>query len=70
MSLDSKTRELVAIGASIGCNCITCLEWHYKKCIELGIPKQTIKEAVDMAKKVKEAPKNKIFETADRLLNN
>lgn len=70
MSLDNKTKELVAIGASIGCNCITCLEWHYKKCIDLGIPKQAIRETIDIAKMVKEAPKKKIFETADRLLNN
>ena len=69
MSLDNKTRELVAIGASIGCNCVSCMEWHYKKCIDLGIPKQTIKEAIEIAKMVKEAPKKKIYETADKLLN-
>jgi len=69
MSLDAKTKELVAVGASICSNCIACLEWHYKKCVELGIPKQDIKDAIEMAKKVKESPNKKIFETADRLLN-
>ena len=40
MSLSEKEKELVAIGASIGGNCIPCLEWHYKKCIELGFTKR------------------------------
>jgi AhpD family alkylhydroperoxidase len=39
MALTEKEKELVAIGASIGGNCIPCLEWHYKKCIELGFRK-------------------------------
>ncbi|OFW49562.1 MAG: alkylhydroperoxidase AhpD family core domain protein [Actinobacteria bacterium RBG_13_35_12] len=61
--------ELVAIGAAIGGNCIPCLEWHYKKCIELGISKEEIQEAVDMAKKVKEVPIKKIYEVAYKLIS-
>lgn len=67
MSLNEKTIELVAIGAAIGGNCIPCLEWHYKKCIELGISKKEIQEAVDMAKKVKEVPIKNIYEVANKL---
>lgn len=69
MSLNEKTIELVAIGAAIGGNCIPCLEWHYKKCIELGISKEEIQEAVDMAKKVKEVPIKKIYEVAYKLIS-
>ncbi len=67
MGLHVKTKELVAIGAAIGGNCIPCLEWHYKKCRELGISKEEIQEAIDMAKKVKEVPIQKIYKTADKL---
>ena len=62
MALDIKTKELVAIGAALAGNCLPCLEWHYKKCIELGISNDDIKEAIQMAKKVKEVPAKKISE--------
>jgi len=67
MSLTEKELELVAIGASIGGNCIPCLEYHYKKCVELGFGQQELTEAITMAKKVKEVPNQKIYETADKL---
>ena len=67
MSLTEKELELVAIGASIGGNCIPCLEYHYKKCVELGFSQQELTEAITMAKKIKEVPNQKIYETADRL---
>ena len=69
MSLNKKTIELVALSAAIGGNCIPCLEWHYKKCVELDIPKEEIKEAIEMARKVKQVPIKKINEVADKLLN-
>ena len=69
MSLEIKTIELVALGAAIGGNCIPCLEWHYKKCVELGIPKEEIREAIEMANKVKQVPIKKINEVAEQLLN-
>lgn len=68
MTLDQKTRELVAVGASIAGNCLPCLEYHFKQCLELNIPITDIKEAIEMAKKVKEAPAKKIDELANNLL--
>jgi len=67
MGLNEKTKELVAIGAAIGGNCIPCLQWHYKKCRGLGISKEEIQEAIDMAKKVKEVPIQKIYKAANKL---
>ena len=67
MALDIKTKELVAIGAALAGNCLPCLEWHYKKCVKLGISNDDIKEAIQMAKKVKEVPVKKIYELADTL---
>jgi len=68
MSLSEKEKEMVAMGASIGGNCIPCLQWHYKKCIELGYSKEELREAFEMAKKVKEVPNNKIYEAAAKLI--
>jgi 4-carboxymuconolactone decarboxylase len=67
MGLSEKEKELVAIGSSIGGNCIPCLEYHYKRLVELGFSKEELKEAIDMAKKVKEAPNKKIYEAAASL---
>lgn len=67
MALSEKEKELVAIGAAIGTNCIPCLEWHYKKSTELGFSKQDMQEAIAMAKKVKEVPTGKIYEAATKL---
>jgi len=68
MALDIKTNELVAVGAAVAGNCIPCLTWHYSKCIELGIPVEDIKEAIDMARTVKGVPISKIEELAEELL--
>ena len=67
MALSEKEKELVAIGASIGGNCIPCLEYHYQKCIGLGYSKEEMREAFDTAKTVKEIPNAKIYETAGKL---
>jgi len=67
-ALTERERELVAIGASIGGNCIPCLEYHYEKCIALGLTKEEIQDAFNVAKMVKEVPNNKIYETAKNLV--
>jgi AhpD family alkylhydroperoxidase len=67
--MDEKTKELIAVGTAVAGNCIPCLEWHYKKCIELKIPKEEIKEAIELAKIVKDVPAKKINELAQTLLS-
>jgi len=68
MSLSEKEKELVAIGAAIGGNCIPCLQWHYQKCRQLGCSNDEMGEAFAYAKKVKEVPNDKIYEAAEGLL--
>lgn len=67
--LDFKSKELVALGAAIGANCIPCLEWHFGKCLELGLSKEELRVAIAMANKVKSVPADKITETAEALLD-
>jgi len=66
--LTEREQELVAIGASIGGNCIPCLEWHYERCVELGLTRAQLAQAIDVAKIVKEVPNQKIYDTAKNLL--
>ncbi|MCL4416485.1 MAG: carboxymuconolactone decarboxylase family protein [Actinobacteria bacterium] len=67
--MDEKTKELIAVGAAVAGNCIPCLEWHYKKCVELRILRDEIKEAIELANIVKNVPIKKINELAQTLLS-
>ena len=69
IKMDEKTKELIAVGAAVAGNCIPCLEWHFKKCIELKIPKDEIKETIELSKMIKDVPIKKISELADKYLN-
>jgi AhpD family alkylhydroperoxidase len=51
--LDEKTKELVAVGASITANCRPCLEYHTAKARELGAATEEILAAVEVGKLVR-----------------
>jgi AhpD family alkylhydroperoxidase len=68
MALDEKTRELIAVGAAIAGNCLPCLDYHFKKCRELGISVDDIDQAIETAKTVQEVPTKKTYELASTLL--
>jgi AhpD family alkylhydroperoxidase len=44
--LDRKTKELVAIGASLAAKCQGCLEGHIKKALKFGATREEISEAI------------------------
>jgi AhpD family alkylhydroperoxidase len=60
--------ELVAIGAAIGSNCEPCFKYHYNLARKLGVSKEDIAQAVEMADFVKRAPAQSILELADKTL--
>ena len=60
--------ELVAIGAAVAANCEPCLKYHVRKAQEAGLTDDQLREAVAVARKVKETPTRLILEVADRLL--
>ena len=47
--LDRKTKELVAIGASLAARCQGCLEGHIKKALKFGATREEISEAIAIA---------------------
>lgn len=61
-------RELVAIGASIVANCEPCLKHHVNQARQLGVSKDDMRQAVDMAQMVKDSPAHAMLVLADRLL--
>ena len=46
--IDRKTKELIAIAASLGFNCQGCLEGHLKKALEFGATWQEISETISI----------------------
>jgi len=47
--LDRKTKELVAIGASLTAKCQGCLEGHIKKALKFGASREEISETIAIA---------------------
>ncbi|MDZ7604679.1 MAG: carboxymuconolactone decarboxylase family protein [Cyclobacteriaceae bacterium] len=65
--LDAKTIELAGIAASIAGGCRPCLDFHFKKALELGCSTEQAKEAIELGKMIKQRPINDIYEHADKL---
>ncbi len=66
--LEEKTIELAGIAASIAGGCRPCLDYHFKKALELGCTKEQASEAVELGKMIKQRPINDIYEHAEKLL--
>ena len=47
--LDRKTKELVAISASLAAKCQGCLEGHIKKALKFGASREEISETIAIA---------------------
>ena len=45
--MDERTKELIAIGASVGAHCQPCLTYHVEKAREMGITEEDIRAAID-----------------------
>jgi AhpD family alkylhydroperoxidase len=61
-------KELVAIGASIASNCEMCFKHHFNEARKLGVSKEDIRKAVEMAQMVKDSPARSVAELADKYL--
>ena len=51
--LDAKMKELIAIGASVACNCHPCVKFHTGKAKELNIEPELVKHAIEVGKMVR-----------------
>ena len=67
MKLDSRTKELVAIGASVTANCQPCLQYHMDKALESGANESEITEAVEVGKMVRKGAASKMDKFASGL---
>ena len=51
--MDTASKELVAIAASIAGKCQPCFAHHYKQAQEIGISEEQIAEAIQLAKDIR-----------------
>ena len=67
--LSSSVRELVAIGASIGGNCLPCLRYHFAEARKAGCSLEEIQQAVQLSRMVKQRPIDDIDKLASDLIS-
>ena len=48
-AIDRKTKELIAIAASLAAKCQGCLEGHVKKALKFGATREEVSEAIAIA---------------------
>lgn len=66
--LDAKTIELAGIAAAVAGGCRPCLDYHFKKAIELGCTIGEVSEAVELGKMIKQRPITDIYDQVEKLI--
>jgi 4-carboxymuconolactone decarboxylase len=69
-TLTTRERELVALGAALGSNCVPCIEHHVPEARRAGLTDRQIGEAIRLADKVRQVPARKVLDAALGLLVN
>jgi AhpD family alkylhydroperoxidase len=67
--LDAKTIELAGISASVAGGCRPCLDYHFKKALEVGCTIDQVREAIELGEMIKQRPIKDICEHAENLIN-
>ena len=66
--LTPRERELVALGAAMGSNCVPCVEYHIPEARKAGLTESEIHEAIRLADKVRQVPARKVLQASLKLL--
>jgi len=64
MKLDTRIKELIAVGASVTANCQPCLQYHVSKAREFGADDEEIAVAMAVAKAVRKGAAAKMDDFA------
>ncbi|MBI4967269.1 MAG: carboxymuconolactone decarboxylase family protein [Rhodospirillales bacterium] len=68
-NLTARDRELVALGAAMGSNCVPCIEHHIPESRKIGLTDTEILAAIRHADTIRQVPARKVLEAAERLLS-
>jgi AhpD family alkylhydroperoxidase len=69
MPLSTRDRELVALGAAMGSNCVPCIEYHIPQARKAGLNDQDISEAIRLSDRVRQVPARKVLEVALQMVS-
>jgi AhpD family alkylhydroperoxidase len=67
--LAPRDRELVALGAAMGSNCVPCVEYHIRESRRVGLTDPEIRAAIEHADKIRQVPARKALQAASNLLS-
>ena len=67
MKLENRTAELIAIGASVTANCLSCLEYHVGKARECSVDEAEIAQAIEVARMVRRGATGKMDKLVESL---
>ncbi len=59
-TLSSAERELVALGAALGSNCVPCIGYHIPEARKAGLTDSQINEAILLEDRVRQVPTGKV----------
>ncbi len=65
--IDDTTKELIALGASVACNCHPCVKYHTEKAKKLGISPDLIAQAASVGKMVRGGAASEMDELLESL---
>ena len=66
--MDERTKELIAIGVSIGAHCQPCLAYHLGKARELGVNEEDIQAAIEVGYMVEKGASNAMTKYVNEIL--
>jgi AhpD family alkylhydroperoxidase len=66
--MEDRTKEIVAIAASVAGHCQPCLKYHLGRARQLGISEDDVKEAIRLAKVISENGDKRMIEFAELLM--
>jgi len=66
--LTPRERELVALGAALGSNCVPCIEYHIPEARKAGLTDAQVSVAIRLADKVRQVPARKVLDVALAML--
>jgi AhpD family alkylhydroperoxidase len=66
--METKIKELIAIGASVTANCVPCLRFHLQQARKAGATPDEIQKAVGVGRMVRKGAAGKWDEEAESLL--
>jgi AhpD family alkylhydroperoxidase len=67
--LTARERELVALGAALGSNCVPCIEYHIPEARKAGLSDPQIAEVIQLADRVRQVPARKVLDAASKMLS-